>query len=1024
MKSIDRSRSMGSGRMARPVAAFMAALALGTAASAGEFGSDAYVTNGLVAHWDGIDNAIVDGVRSHSDSPTVWKDLSGNGNDLAIPATSLVAAEANAFLSLAKPDKTAGVDTTEMAALAGLSTGPDAGAFTVEVVMQNVAWKFSDNYYNLQTVADTPRGSFGYRRDKDNGFYAFFPESASKRRIWHWQPEDMTTAEVHVFSLTYGTNTATSAFFCDGEAIALSDFAMDSYSEDWGAKFAFFSNPRADVRVHAIRVYDRALTPYERDRNATLDRARFLGENASFVVRPVPDQVYDGANPCRPKPRVVDPVTELPLEEGTDYELSYADNAAPGAGTVTVTGLGERAGWAVTKEFTVTPAGALRPVEYVASTGTQCFDLGYCPNPSTRIAGDIQFVGSPANRKPVNGVKGASFFGCAEPDGVVCMTVNFGGYDFQDNQLFLWMDRSYASGADIYSWDVQNRTSRGAFEVDAASGAVSFGVQSTHAAVKTTTHSVNSLALCGSCAANGLLTPFTYYGLRVYGWKIYEGDVLVRDLAPFERITDGAAGLYDRVTGAFHVNAAGSDAFERGAYLDVSELPDGYAALDYVVATGAQSIATCVYATPGTTATVDFTPYNVSATLNRHVVGARDCAEADVPAGAFFFEAFTSLNNMRWVSRCMDAGLEDALGWNAPSSPVVAVSGTRARLTLDARGGAFYVDGTKSAALDYPMTGTSTAQISLLKAGPKASGWGRLHAAAIWQDGTLARKFIPCERKADGVAGMYDLVVGAFYPSAEGAAFLAGPGGSAGVPHLTGSYGPSCLNAGWGPSLTNFSFTVWFRDLDVGGRGLDDELYGAIVSKGALGNRTPGFCCFANASRTDSSFFKISVQTRDFDNNMLELGFDASAVRNSGRWHQLAFTHDLGRSEARLYLDGRLVDSADGAENFVNPATDWYSLRIGGHCVGGFSVKGTLSQVTLWDRALTPGEVARHCGRPPEGTESGLLGWWPLDAGSDGLRDGVANGNAVHDLSVVGDVGFSVLDEVRWLHLGTLIQFR
>lgn len=1023
MKSGNRSKSMGWGRKGRLVAAFTAAFALG-AASAGEFGSDAYVTNGLVAHWDGIDNALVDGVRVHADAPAVWSDLSGNGNDLAIPATGLVTAEANAFLSAAKPDKTAGVDTTVMDALAGLSHGPDAGPFTVEVVMQNVGWKHSDNYNNLQTVASTPRGSFGYRMNHENGFYAFVPENASKRRIWHWTPADMTTAEVHVFSLTYGTNTATSAFFCDGEAVAFSDFKMDSYSEEWGTAFAFFSNPRADVRVHAIRVYSRALTAYERDRNAALDRARFLGESASFVVCPVPDQIYDGASSCRPKPRVVDPATELPLAEGTDYELSYADNAALGTATVTVTGLGEHAGWTVAKPFSVTPVDALRPVEYVASTGAQCFDLGYYPNPATRLVGDVQFVGSHANRRPVNGVTGSTFFGCAEPDGVTCLSVNFGGYDYQDNQLFLWTGKSYAAGADVHMFDVQNRTSRSAFELDAASGAVSFGAQTARAAVKTTTHVMNSLALCGTRAANGSFTPFTYYGLRVYGWKIYEGDVLVRDLAPFERMTDGAAGLYDRVTGTFHVNAAGSDLFDRGAYTDASALPSGYAPLEYLVATGAQSIATGMYATPRTTAVVDFTPYNVSASLNRHVVGARDCAAEDVPDGSLFFNVFTALNNMRWVSRCMDAGLEDALDWNDQSSPVVAVSGARAHLTLDARGGAFWVDGTKSAALSYPVTGTSPAQVSLLKEGPEPSGWGRLHAAAVWQDGALARKFVPCEREADGVAGMYDLVGGAFHPSDESAAFLAGPGGSVGAPHITGSYGPSCLNARWNPSLTNFSFTVWFRDLDVGGRGIDDELYGAIVSKGALGNMCPGFCCFATASRTDSAVFRIAVQMRDAANNILALRFDASGVRNSGQWHQVAFTHDMGRAEARLYLDGRLVDSADGAENFVNPATDWYSLRIGGHHVYDFSVRGTLSQVTLWDRALMPGEVVRYCGRPPEGTESGLIGWWPLNAGSEGLRDGVANGNAHHDLSVVGDVGFAAGEEVRWRHLGTLIQFK
>jgi len=45
-----------------------------------------YVTDGLVLRYDAIDNA---GVGVHSDSPSVWADLSGNGHHLTLPASGL-----------------------------------------------------------------------------------------------------------------------------------------------------------------------------------------------------------------------------------------------------------------------------------------------------------------------------------------------------------------------------------------------------------------------------------------------------------------------------------------------------------------------------------------------------------------------------------------------------------------------------------------------------------------------------------------------------------------------------------------------------------------------------------------------------------------------------------------------------------------------------------------------------------------------------------------------------------------------
>ena len=60
--------------------------------------------------------------------------------------------------------------------------------------------------------------------------------------------------------------------------------SADSYSTDWGARYTFFSNIRADVRICAIRLYNRRLTEEEIRHNAAIDAVRFKGAAAPLVA--------------------------------------------------------------------------------------------------------------------------------------------------------------------------------------------------------------------------------------------------------------------------------------------------------------------------------------------------------------------------------------------------------------------------------------------------------------------------------------------------------------------------------------------------------------------------------------------------------------------------------------------------------------------------------------------------------------------------------------------------------------------
>ncbi|MCQ2395508.1 MAG: hypothetical protein MJ249_14600, partial [Kiritimatiellae bacterium] len=60
-------------------------------------------------------------------------------------------------------------------------------------------------------------------------------------------------------------------------------------------------------------------------------------------------------------------------------------------------------------------------------------------------------------------------------------------------------------------------------------------------------------------ASAGIVDPFMndttrFCAAKLYGFKIYEGETLVRDFVPVRRGFDGAVGLLEQVTGAFHGN--------------------------------------------------------------------------------------------------------------------------------------------------------------------------------------------------------------------------------------------------------------------------------------------------------------------------------------------------------------------------------------------------------------------------------------------------------------------------------------
>ncbi|MEC8253469.1 MAG: DUF1553 domain-containing protein [Planctomycetota bacterium] len=76
---------------------------------------------------------------------------------------------------------------------------------------------------------------------------------------------------------------------------------------------------------------------------------------------------------------------------------------------------------------------------------------------------------------------------------------------------------------------------------------------------------------------------------------------------------------------------------------------------------------------------------------------------------------------------------------------------------------------------------------------------------------------------------------------------------------------------------------------------------------------------------------------------------------NDGEWHHVAFTRDQQSGKLALFVDGQLAGENTGSKR---PLTTPDDLVIGRSRPGGGGFRGDLDELTFYDRALSPAEVA------------------------------------------------------------------
>ena len=219
--------------------------------------STAYVRDGLVAQWDGIDNA---GVGQHVTSLTEWVDLVGT-NKITFSGAVTVAGN---YVQI--PANIVGTGTCEM-----LATNEE-----VQVEVRASATKKNatrHSYYFSNMMAGLSLKSPMY------GAYVTYPTGEETVEILGWEGwTDFSPASYMTYSL--GTQVGSCSLDRDGKAYPHGLGHIGEGTAERSSQFILGDSDLIVFSHQALRLYSRRLSPDERKLNNLVDSIRFAGSGS------------------------------------------------------------------------------------------------------------------------------------------------------------------------------------------------------------------------------------------------------------------------------------------------------------------------------------------------------------------------------------------------------------------------------------------------------------------------------------------------------------------------------------------------------------------------------------------------------------------------------------------------------------------------------------------------------------------------------------------------------------------------
>ena len=203
-----------------------------------------YVQNGLIAMWDGIENA---GWGVHDPETTVWKDLSGTGNDLTLMNGAHF--DANSLITAARNSVSALLSTTLPYATIEICAFFDASRNSSQLVC------FGNSVDAQRMMCCDPKQIQCY-----NGTFVITVSESKSKRTW---------------AATYSSAAAP---YIDGQ-LATGTVSANKWDYRTGtfglSGSSNYSSWNFVGNYYCVRLYSRALTAEEIAANYAIDKKRF-----------------------------------------------------------------------------------------------------------------------------------------------------------------------------------------------------------------------------------------------------------------------------------------------------------------------------------------------------------------------------------------------------------------------------------------------------------------------------------------------------------------------------------------------------------------------------------------------------------------------------------------------------------------------------------------------------------------------------------------------------------------------------
>ena len=376
---------------------------------------------------------------------------------------------------------------------------------------------------------------------------------------------------------------------------------------------------------------------------------------------------------------------------------------------------------------------------YIESDGNQVLNTGYLVGANTKIVADYEFVNT-------DSTAGARLFGVYHKGATVGFWYNSAGK--------LWAESGNGDTSAQTDLETAVDTLRHVVTFDCASSSVTLaaadgsGAQ-TWTLLRTITGSATSpLAIFTTTTGDIPKKDAFVSAAKIYSFRIYESDTLVRDYTPALR--DGIAGLHDSITGAFlsalDVTGGVAPATDLAYGGDIETLD-----IDpYVESNGTQTINTGIYMDDTVKFEIDFSLTTTGQNM--------------VFAGAWQFDS-----GYKVCAPYVNGGnfkLYNGTAWSFAS--VVAENTYRHVITIDGPANCFTfqtgLTTNKTITTSYE-DGAAPYPIMLFGDGRDAAGtWanmkgkGRIYGVRIWKGGELVRDLAPAVK--GGVTGLLDRVSG------------------------------------------------------------------------------------------------------------------------------------------------------------------------------------------------------------------------------------------------------------------------